>query len=482
MLKETTWDNVQDGAKLLLSTAVIVTAPQVGVAFKFATIAIGVVNRVFKITNLLSDNQNVWDTINKEQQNAFENAWKRTHTSINEDTKLKISSQLEAILGADLKLLNSYSVDEIDLAFKNAIKDYKRFSEWTAQASDVRAVFDLYKRYYDEEVLSTKILKVYYNSNQINDLIDSLKKTKEQIKNIENRLFILESTTKDFSYSFSAEDIEYYFAWLNNYYDDRIHLYTDVNVEGFFEEDINQLITMINSPTWKEEVISLLQKARSALDEDTGSFIKLIQGMDIISGSVKYDVAFQIANDITHSLKWSSQIGKGFISINQKYNKVIIISGEPGSGKTHFIREYLKYLSQERYYNIFAIPLEFEELVNARFQDNSSLEVFLLNKINDCFHTKLQSLSSLLLDTKSRIVFTIDNFHRVFIYHRKLFDLILHNIEELTKYDYIYWMITMNEQDLYALNRNSNIIKKYCIKFLFTTMHLTLTRLMKKIL
>jgi len=196
---------------------------------------------------------------------------------------------------------------------------------------------------------------------------------------------------------------------------------------------------------------------------------------------VNYDVVYKLVYEIAHSVKWNKELRNEFANVlKSRYNKLAVVTGEPGSGKTHFLREYLKQVEGERNNRIFAIPLECGELIDAGLNDNSSLDAFLLNKINDCFNIKLENLSLIIQNDNYRIVFIIDNFQKLFIYSRKLFSLTLYKIEELTKYDYIYWLVTLNDQDSYILNNNMNIIQKYCIRlnnenhFINYTFNLTL--------
>lgn len=468
MMPEKTWDNIQDGARLLLSVAILAVSPKIGTGLKIATFAIGLVNRTLKIGNIFEDRKDIWEKISLEQENAFKNAWKRTRLELDKDTLIKVSTQLEAILKVDLKELTSYSDEELNQAFNNCICDYKRFNEWNAQAADIRAIYTCYMSYYNEEVLNTKILKSYYNGEKISNVIADLNEIKEQIGEITSRVVALEKPSKELLYSFSNEDIEYYYAWLTNYIEKETSLYTDVNIIGYYDENIFELNTRFDSQTWKQEVISSLQNAKLTLQEGTSLYNKITQTIAIISGTVKYDVVHQLVYDIAHTGKWNKEIKSEFKDeLKGKYSKVAVISGEPGSGKTHFLREYLNQVKRERNKRIFAIPIECRELIDAGLKDDSSLEKYFLNKINYCFHTRLENLASLVQNDNYRIVFIIDNFQRLFIYAYKLFKLVLHNIEELTKYDYIYWLITLNEQDIYILNNNMNIIQKYCMRFKF---------------
>lgn len=213
--------------------------------------------------------------------------------------------------------------------------------------------------------------------------------------------------------------------------------------------------------SWKEDLIVLLERIKQCeIDEDFS--VK----MDYIRSEQPYGNILRTAKMLFENYSWERD---DRINLNEqlkyaKFNKVFIIAGTEGAGKTFFIRKYVKHalelISNEE---IYVIPclLQIEKLVNCHDIINE-----LINRLDEllCFKTDVISNSvSILRQYKWKICFVIEDAHKIYIENPTQFKNLIDTIKEFSKYEEFRWILTVSEYDYYILEEDSDFIKFYTI-------------------
>lgn len=462
--KEKDWDNVQDISKLVLSIALLVVAPEIQMPIKIATIGMGILNRFIKIKGVFS-RRTIGETIKEEQKMVFDKSWKRTKQNMNQHSRNAIVKDLELILKNKLGTLSSYDESELEDLINNTVKNPHIFLEWYVQSLDLKEIFDCFLKVYEEEVLSTKVLFNYYSQIKCNTLKWEVKKLSYAVEEISDKIFKIIDNQNNKVYTITDSDIMYYRAWINNYASSVIDLYEDLPINEYNNDSIHELLNRISAATWKQDTESLLRKIMTKTSVELSDKIK--QCIERISCNIEYEIIKQLVSDLLDSIELDPELHKEYENeFRQGFDKIAVISGEPGSGKTHFFRDVLLYSQQKEYkFNLILVPLESEELIIRFKQGNIYWEEFLLDRINTCLNIKITDFGQLNDAQAYRIVFMIDDIHRLCLYDQAAYKQFIYSLKKMTKYDLLSWLLTINEFDIYILDNECRILQDYCITF-----------------
>jgi hypothetical protein len=154
-----------------------------------------------------------------------------------------------------------------------------------------------------------------------------------------------------------------------------------------------------------------------------------------------------------------------YVLLDKRYNKVLILTGESGSGKTHLLKTMLSsYQIEEGLdYCSIRIPIDIYNIKKNGFEEaiKSSLNYFLNTNFSDVtnmndFITELEKEGF-----NFRVIFIIDNLQTLFKSNEKDYIDLKQTIAIYTKYDWISWCLAINEFDQYLIMDNSDFLKKY---------------------
>lgn len=145
------------------------------------------------------------------------------------------------------------------------------------------------------------------------------------------------------------------------------------------------------------------------------------------------------------------------------FDKVMIIAGTNGSGKSHFITEYIKY-SYELFRNeetvVFPVIIDCSKIENCL-----QFEQIIMQQFNEFIGESLSSLdemSVLLQNLSLKACFIIDNLHS-FVFSAAEWDQIVNAIKKYSKYEPFRWIITTSQYEYYILEETPVFLQKYCI-------------------
>ncbi|MGD6961517.1 dsDNA nuclease domain-containing protein [Fictibacillus phosphorivorans] len=328
-----------------------------------------------------------------------------------------------------------------------------------------------------EQEMSDKSDKFITESlNKITEKIDDLKGfVSDRFHSVHEKLDTLISDTP--SYDFEKM-IEMYLI--------RIESFLENNLTLPFQSELdNDLINnshfndFFKGSTWKTRIILHIREFARAYGENSmvrekGIIDKLLEFIDL---DISYDEnrtnMRKKVNSIIAELP-DNRITKGFkpslfqiyTLLNDRYNKVLMITGESGAGKTHLIKCILSSHSIEKELRSYSIriPLTVSHIREKGFKE---AVLFNLNYFLDCKFTSLSEINRYVINLERkgvsfRIIFIIDDLHILCNSNAKIYDYIKETIKSYTKNDWISWCISINELDQYLIMDNSGFLKEYC--------------------
>lgn len=266
----------------------------------------------------------------------------------------------------------------------------------------------------------------------------------------------------------------------------RIESFLKENITLTFDADLdNDLIynsyfnDFFKGPTWKTKIILHISEftrayGNNSLVKEQGIIDKLLElnGLDISYNEFRTGMRKKV-NSILEELP-DDKVARSFIPslvqiyslLNDRYNKVLMVTGESGAGKTHLLKTILSSHSIEKEIGSYSIkiPLTVSKIGEKGFEE---AVLFNLNHFLDCKFTSLPEINEYVSDLERdgvnfRVSFIIDDLHVLCNSNAKIYDDIKETIKSYTKNDWINWCISINELDQYLIMDNSGFLKKYC--------------------
>lgn len=273
-----------------------------------------------------------------------------------------------------------------------------------------------------------------------------------------SRLLMYESVEKE---TFTERDLAFERLWAK--------LQKYINVEYMEDEFGNRLeaifkrINDLFSSSWKDEILQIVSKLscpavnRGMVDRKL-KFIRSNEDCDEVFEQIKalldlYDYrvcGYDVISRINDLMK------------RPHYNKVLLLTGTTGSGKTYFANRYFKHcISNFNVPDHTVIPLS----INIGGITNMPISLYILNCLSDVSGCSLSSLdiaADFVNGMEVSICFVIENIHTLITDNARrseFFD----SIKAFSKYDCFCWLLTIDEYEYYCLNDESHFFGRYCI-------------------
>lgn len=243
-------------------------------------------------------------------------------------------------------------------------------------------------------------------------------------------------------------------ACLNRYLSIESDIFWGENMMWY--EDIIAILNDKFSISWKDRLILLLRNVKNADDE-------FVDKMDYITSSQSCETVLQSAKELLESYEWEKddKIHLHEIIKSNKFSKIFIVTGTEGSGKTYFIRKYLRYaqeLIKSGELRIVPVIISVSDLetISGLFLDMCS-EILCINIYN------VDECVEILKSYHLQICFIIDDLQIACIKNAQLFSQLIEQIKEFSRYDEFRWILTVSEYDYYLLNQERQFINNYAI-------------------
>jgi hypothetical protein len=328
-----------------------------------------------------------------------------------------------------------------------------------------------------EQEMTTKSNKVITDSlSQISEKIDELKGfVSNEFHSVKEKLDILKAETP--SYDFEKM-IKMYLIRIESFLENKNNL--TLPFESQLDNDLinnSYFNAFFKDQTWKTKIILHISEFTRAygdnsLVKEKGIIDKLLEfnSLDISYDEYRTNM-FKRINSILEELP-DNEIAKEFkpplfqifTLLKDRYNKVLMITGDSGAGKTHLLKTLLSSHRIEKESYSIRIPLTVSDIREKGFEEA------VLNNLNhflDCKFTSLSEINSYVINLERtgvsfRVIFIIDDLHILCISNPKIYDYIKESIKSYTKNDWISWCISINELDQYLIMDNSDFLKDYC--------------------
>lgn len=292
------------------------------------------------------------------------------------------------------------------------------------------------------------------NSQQVLDIV----------KNILDSVLLIQENSKKKERVLTEDNLEYYRMWLFEFTKFAPSLlYANLPLEGCYDEIISSFRERLAGLTWKQEVLEIIEEAVSttsdSMQEDLSLFIKTAS---LIRSQIGYNVIWECIQPLISNPAFINAQGESKFS--RCYNKVILVSGEPGSGKTHFLNELFRSSLQNDITNIVFIPLKCDDIIREAPVTPDKWERLLLRGLKNCFNTEIDNFDFFMCDGFFRLVFVIDDIHRLYLHRQDCFEQLMQSVTANTKYDFVVWVFTINQFDMYLLDSKNSILYNYIMR------------------
>ena len=222
--------------------------------------------------------------------------------------------------------------------------------------------------------------------------------------------------------------------------------------------------------SWKEKIFSLLNKLPPTAD----NFSKIESLRDLAHSNEDCEVVLDYLKQI-YSLYDVKKINKEINSqIREElyyphFNKVWIITGRTGSGKTYIVNEFLKLTLatlDELENQVIPCIMDLSKMKN-----KDSFEYFLNEAFGDFTGIELDSLAKtnkVMKELGVKVCFIIDGISN-YLSSQEEWIKIIQGIKTCSKYDQLRWIITIDEYDYFYLENDSTFLDKYCLTWMKIT-------------
>jgi hypothetical protein len=259
--------------------------------------------------------------------------------------------------------------------------------------------------------------------------------------------------------NFEKKNINY----IKNHISAYLGIYLCTNDKMFFGKDLTWhedtiiALNKIFNISWKESLLTLLHKVKNADD-------KFVDSMNYIRGHESCELVLQCAKGLLDNYEWKKDdkihlyefIKKG------KFNKVLIVTGNEGAGKTYFIRKYIKNALRN-------IENEKKIIIPAMVSINElkTTEINFLHVCSELLCVNLDDIKmcvKVLTEYQFKICFIIDDLQVLGIKNPALLRKMIDQIKLFSRYEEFRWILTLDEHDYYLLGEESKFIRNYVIK------------------
>lgn len=254
---------------------------------------------------------------------------------------------------------------------------------------------------------------------------------------------------------------------------DKYRNYINPQTDLDYEEKFFQVIS------WKAKVIELLDEsineAESFHDKvkdklcDIRNTISVQEEYDnlrryildelknIISGLQKKHLSVELIQSIQEIKNYSSN----------SFNKILLIKGEKGAGKTRLLTRYIREpkLEYENKIFNFNIPLDTDKIIN-----ESSIDLVIVEAVKNYLDFKFDNIDHInnfiecIKSYEFRINFVIDDLQKICVKKPSKYQEIKEYIKTYSKYEWVYWIISISRNGLFHIIEEDNFIKDYSFK------------------
>lgn len=230
-----------------------------------------------------------------------------------------------------------------------------------------------------------------------------------------------------------------------------------------FESVITNLNRLFNS-SWKNEILDMITK----LSYNNFNKDKITNKMDFIDGNEDCELvlsALQSLFNLHNLTKSPSKLVKRLKNFfrDPHFNKVFIVTGTAGAGKSFFIKDYIvSAISAIEKNNISILPCIVDISRINCFRNFDDFVIAELSSFTGKKLTTIDEASVFFRDLPAKVCFVIDNLNSQ-ILKKEDWDKLIQGIKIFSKFEQFRWMISIDEYEYYYLEWDNSFLSKYCI-------------------
>ncbi len=224
-----------------------------------------------------------------------------------------------------------------------------------------------------------------------------------------------------------------------------------VSTYGDFSKIIQNVIEEFNR-SWKIEILKVIDQ--HDYDESLADRVSFVHSAN------RCEHILQEMHYLYKKCKWDDgekNTLKRFLDYPW-FNKVLLISGTSGSGKSHFVRQYIKYVAENGVFEL-TVPcyVNIQELSNLKEDIISSLRQFLTIEL-----PLLSEYLNLLDALHIKICFILENINSI-LEDKDGWKIVTETIRDLSRYEQFRFIITINEYEYFQVESDQEFLAQYCL-------------------
>ena len=340
-----------------------------------------------------------------------------------------------------LSFASSVTWDLLKKLYNEKIDNSPERKSMLALAATMESFFNYLDFEYDEDIVMDSFLSAV---NRHKDMTWKLRNIIEDT---------IGQTITDEAFAWWVENYHNRIPWAEKAFTDRDRVRERIKYKlkiknnpcyGEYSQYVDQTVEAFNY-SWKKDVISLL------------SPLKL--NLSFANHSENYDVILAAFRDL--HIEWCQLEQEKRRSLRNlldfpNFNKVLLLSGTSGSGKTHFVEEYEKMARQE--FGNIPIPCH----VDAFSINNLYEEILLsLRGLLEVECNSFEIFDKLLDALNLKITFVIENVNALL---NEDWNRVVNIIKTIVRYDHFTFIISINSYEYYQVEKETDFLKRYCIR------------------
>ena len=398
------------------------------------------------VLKLIDQQKNHEDELNEEYKRAVESAFQSAHTRcMTYHSNRKLFDFLKPRAEQVQRITSDDDWSKFILDLRMAVE---KESGLDVTMRDWECCSDILIEEINKEIVKRPLIVPHYVKREMQLLKGELRDHGHRLEHLEKIVsappvpFFLEEANER-SYTF----------WLDKCINAQFTLYarTDRVHADLIREVRHQM-----QESWKSNILRSFADASRDLDSDTQALIQA--GLKEIRVPLSFDMQRNRAQNVFDQYLANEPRALGVKSqIMDSCNKVFLIAGEQGAGKSQFMLEFAKSRNSKE----FIFPLSCRDILDEKLYTAAQVKKHIFDTVSNAFNEPLFSQSHMLDMQDHSFVCMIDDIQKLYIYNHKCFHAVLRAIRDLTCIDSLSWIITVSEYDLYIMNEN-HLLEDYC--------------------
>lgn len=242
-----------------------------------------------------------------------------------------------------------------------------------------------------------------------------------------------------------------------------IYVGNEDHTKEWFQPIIKKLHALFDA-SWKNYILDLLYK----LPKDVTIQEKIQEKMNLIDANEDCEVVLSVLerlfnlHDLTKAPYELVQNLKDCFRYPH-FNKVLIVTGTAGAGKSFFLKEYIKTVVSKIEKDDISILTCLVDI--SKMRNFQNFEDFVINELS-CFTGKeyksICEANKFFEDLQAKLCFVIDDVNSQ-ILQKEDWNKLIQGIKTFSRFEQFRWLLSIDEYEYYYLEWDKSFLVNYCI-------------------